>query len=106
MKDFKINLYLVSSVPNLEYTANEIETVYFTNNNVSANLVEQEPHQNRKTLDTVMNTSFDFLQVCLMFIYLSKYNIEVFKKCEVNKVFKFYMILISGISFRRKSLEC
>jgi len=59
------NIYLVSSVPNVEYTPNKIETIYFTNNCIGENVDEQKLHQNRNTSDSVFNTSFDFLQVCL-----------------------------------------
>jgi len=52
----------ISSVPNVEYTPNKIETIYFTNNCIGENVDEQKLHQNRNTSDSVFNTSFDFLQ--------------------------------------------
>uniref|UniRef100_A0A2S2QD77 Caprin-1 dimerization domain-containing protein n=1 Tax=Sipha flava TaxID=143950 RepID=A0A2S2QD77_9HEMI len=55
-----------SGVPNVEYTANKIETIYFTNNNISGNTVEQKTYQNRNDTESVLNTSFDFLQDSLL----------------------------------------
>jgi len=50
----------------MEFTPNKIETIYFTNNNISGNIVEQNLQNSKNTTDSVLNTSFDFLQV---FIY-------------------------------------
>ncbi|XP_022180557.1 putative uncharacterized protein DDB_G0282133 isoform X2 [Myzus persicae] len=52
----------ISSIPNLEFSPNKIETIYFTNNNIGGNTVEQNPQRSKNTTDTVFNTSFDFLQ--------------------------------------------
>ncbi|VVC28840.1 Hypothetical protein CINCED_3A022999 [Cinara cedri] len=52
----------ISSVNNVEYNSKKIETVYFTNNNVSGNTVDNEPCQNKNIVDTVFNSSFEFLQ--------------------------------------------
>ncbi|KAL5238588.1 hypothetical protein ACI65C_005998 [Semiaphis heraclei] len=52
----------ISSIPDLEFTPNKIETIYFTNNNISENTVEQNPQNSNNTIDSVFNTSFDFLQ--------------------------------------------
>ncbi|XP_015367030.1 PREDICTED: putative uncharacterized protein DDB_G0282133 isoform X2 [Diuraphis noxia] len=52
----------ISSNPNLEFTSNKIETIYFTNNNISGDTVEQNPQKSKNTTDSVFNTSFDFLQ--------------------------------------------
>lgn len=56
-------VYLDSSFPNVEYTENKIETIYFTNNNISGKNAEPTQH-NSFTTDSVFNASFDFLQVC------------------------------------------
>lgn len=52
----------ISSIPNVEFTPNKIETIYFTNNNIGGNTVEQNLQKSRNTTDSVFNTSFDFLQ--------------------------------------------
>ncbi|CAI6352730.1 unnamed protein product [Macrosiphum euphorbiae] len=52
----------ISSIPNLDFTPNKIETIYFTNNNIGGNTVEQNLQNSKNTTDTVLNTSFDFLQ--------------------------------------------
>jgi len=52
----------ISSIPNVELTPNKIETIYFTNNNIGGNTVEQNLHKSKNTTDSVFNTSFDFLQ--------------------------------------------
>lgn len=67
---FNIKICLVSSVPNVEYSADKIETIYFTNNSIAGNTVEKKPSQIRNTSDSVFNTSFDFLQVNMSLIAL------------------------------------
>ncbi|XP_008189911.1 uncharacterized protein DDB_G0283357 isoform X2 [Acyrthosiphon pisum] len=52
----------ISSIPNLDFTPNKIETIYFTNNNIGGNTVEQNLQKSKNTTDSVLNTSFDFLQ--------------------------------------------
>ncbi|XP_026820073.1 caprin-2-like [Rhopalosiphum maidis] len=52
----------ISSIPNVEFTPNKIETIYFTNNNIGGNTVEQNLQKSKNTTDSVFNTSFDFLQ--------------------------------------------
>uniref|UniRef100_A0A2S2NV12 Caprin-2 n=1 Tax=Schizaphis graminum TaxID=13262 RepID=A0A2S2NV12_SCHGA len=52
----------ISSIPNVELTPNKIETIYFTNNNIGGNTVEQNLQKSKNTTDSVFNTSFDFLQ--------------------------------------------
>lgn len=53
----------MSSIPNVEFTPNKIETIYFTNNNIGGNTVDQNLQKSKNTTDSVFNTSFDFLQV-------------------------------------------
>lgn len=52
----------MSSIPNVEFTPNKIETIYFTNNNIGGNTVDQNLQKSKNTTDSVFNTSFDFLQ--------------------------------------------
>ncbi|KAL4134874.1 hypothetical protein QTP88_006570 [Uroleucon formosanum] len=52
----------ISSIPTLDFTPNKIETIYFTNNNIGGNTVEQNLQKRKNTADSVFNTSFDFLQ--------------------------------------------
>ncbi|XP_050439093.1 caprin-2-like [Adelges cooleyi] len=52
----------VPSNSSTEFIADKIETIYFTNNNLCGNNVEQQPIQSNNVVDPVFNTSFDFLQ--------------------------------------------
>jgi len=75
----------------LDFTPNKIETIYFTNNNIGGKTVEQNLQNSKNPTDSVLNTSFDFLQVFTIYIC-------IIKTLKLSKKFLKKIIFISGFS--------